>query len=317
MLCLKTVDELCFCEHFILIKMRQNERWKSYIFVFYILGQNSYNPFSVPITQTEKLLTKIPRIVFMIFICSIVFNTYIHQIRNSHLTITSGGLIIYISTFAAFATFMFVILSSWSFPTDDYHLIHQCNFIANYLNQNIGVELNFKKFEKKYQRKIMLMFCIYFSVVCVRLCLPSPVFARYAELSHFVLMFYVLITITHILFYVDYWIHLFQSSNMHLETVHANCISNLVPPNVNKLINILRYQKYIHFKLWNCLKLINVRLGWIIIGLLLTTSLDMSTNAYWIFLYEVISKNTYKRHLILRKYRFIFYFFLSKCIRIY
>lgn len=259
--------------------------FKKYFFVFYLFGQSAYNPF-IPHANTNKsVLVHIPRCIIFCVLLTAVCNISIIQYRNKTFRGISDSVVFFISLGAFLFTYLLVVLNSFVVPNGVQRIIGELMLITKYLKENLNVNVVFQVFEQNYLQKIRIFLCVLLTMMCVRLTIASNVFVHLTEYWGFIIYAIKYISVLHIVFYIDFVTLLLHSINIPLAVMQLETASKTVLSNSNVLVNCLRYHKYVHFKLWQISKLINFRFGWIMMGLLLSDSLDISFTVYWMFLY--------------------------------
>lgn len=93
----------------------------------------------------------------------------------------------------------------------------------------------------------------------------------------------------HILFHIEFVRFLMETVNMEIDSSQKQqelTIKSMhMQSRTSELLQTLHHVKCIHFRVWKIVRVLNIRFGWILTGLLLGTLLDITFSSYWLYVF--------------------------------
>lgn len=262
--------------------------FRSYLIWFYIFGQNPCFP--ICSVKTVTFLSRIPcNFLFMWMVISVCIISIIN-VQIGH----DASVFLDIFTFCAMLPNVFVFVASFFMPKTAKHLIDAYINIIDYSDRMLHIKIHLNQFYNEFGKKWKwtIIGCIISSIL--RLIFASPLYGRIPEMCITVLSFYKIIAIFHCTFFIDFSITLMAAINRGLEknNIDYDLRWRCEP---KKLIKRLYHLKLIHFKLWQCRRVINKRFGWILLTVFIDSIVIFTRSGYATFLFE----QTYGQYLLL------------------
>lgn len=271
------------------------------IFLFYLLGQNSYE---VRTSNYKFWLQHIPRIFSLI----LAFAGICSHCDAQQYELKRMPLVMYILLAMALSINVLVVLEYFTVTNGVQKLNSAYNDAVDYLERKICVKIDYGHFKRTFQCKLQIIFW-----TCLLTFSIKMIFVMYgqippSEIVLFLLYFLKHFTSVHILFHIEFVHFLVQTINTEFNprNNHYELMSKSNQP-IHQSIHLLRRCKSIHLRVWKIIQVLNIRFGWILIALMLAALMDISYSSYWIWtqIHRAYHEHT-QIHLLIRKY---FHFF--------
>lgn len=296
--------------------MKVINTFQSYLNFFFIFGQSTRIQCKKPVScpKLKRFIELIPANFVFLFHMYASYDEIEHHydIHYKFYEKTSSA-VFYIAILVAVFAHFSVIFQIMLHAQQCYRIWQSFEQVINYLKCRLGIKITFDKFKKKYLRKVLLIISIYLTSFAVKGFLNHISTEKWSSHTFlmFIHMFFMPFIKIHVIFYIDLINWFFQTTidfiSAEIRKASINyCESYGIVENVEKYIDILRHCKYLHFKQWKALKLINLYFGWIFIVICLVDFLQILYALIWFFL--CTQAITYIN--ILRKNIFIFAFFV-------
>lgn len=276
-------------------------RFKQYFLWFSILGQNSSYPLAM---QRKRFINYIPSIVTLIIvICSehmLILKEFKRVERNQGVFLHSAMLINMMPSLSA-------VFESFRIPKGTAYLVKSFSTVIEYVEEKTLAKIDWEQFQKQIWFKNKWILIFYFITVFFRLWLRSPIYGRVYETSSAILGFFRIISVLHLVFYIDLLTFL-HSTISSVVYAHAKAIRyRLSLKSLNQIINILNDVKYQHFKLWQCTQIFNKYFGWIIVIDVVDSAFSITYDGYWLF----FSISIYGKNLFLHLRNYILFVMIN------
>lgn len=259
---------------------------EKYFFYFHLLGLGYYNPHtndanSNGFAQFRKSVPAICLLSFAVLNSVLSFHKFA---RLSSLTNFLYAVFIVLKLITVLVAF-----KRASFLREDTKLTWKYLINLEVLIKNrLNLEIHFQKFSKRYRGKlfcVMIFFIGWFAVkVFYRLNSTNTI----RQLAVFNLTLITLGINFHILFYVDLFSFFMETINqrtMNFITSDQALISDHNHLKLSeKIIHLFRILKFIHFKLWKIVQVMNDDLGSVLTVLIINSANTSILTFYWIII---------------------------------
>lgn len=270
------------------------------IFVFYLLGQNSYN---LRANRFRVWLKHIPRILCLFLSCAGI---------ACHLAIEWSlqrpiALVNIIKLTVAFLISTLVVFEYFMTPNGVRKLNFAYKDLIDYLERKLYVKIYYDRFKRTFQGELLMVLSVFLFVFITKAIFLSYGDMDAAELAQFFIYYLKQFPLLHILFHFEFVHFSMQTINTELNPMNEQYeyVINPVQPKTVELLLLLRHWKHIHFRVWEIFRILNLRFGWILMALMLATLLDVTYSSYWMWVY--IHKSCHEHitlHRMMRKYTF-------------
>lgn len=276
------------------IHTMDSEYFQKCLFIFYLLGQNSYIP------RTNKItvwLQHFPRIFYILLTLAVIVRHY----KNEGYLQKPEALVLYVIWALTFAINAFVLLECFLVPNGVRILHSACKDTIDYLERKLYFKINYEPFKQSFQCSVQIVFWTFLATVSIKLYF---VLNGKANNTEFMVVFYLKhFASMHILFHIEFVHFLMKTINTEFDPMknQPDVILKLAQPKTVELLQKLRHLKSVHFRMWKIIQILSARFGWILIALMLANLLDITYSSYWIWMYI---HNTCAEHinLFMRKY---------------
>lgn len=270
------------------------------IFVFYLLGQNSYN---LRTNRFRVWLKHIPRIscLFLSY-AGISCHLAIEIIIQRPISLVN---IIKLTVFFSISTL--VVLEYFMTPNGVRELNFAYKDCIDYLERKLYVKIHYDHFKRTFQCELLMVLSVFLFVF-----ITKGIFLSYgdmdaAEIAQFFIYYLKQFPLLHILFHFEFVHFLMRTINTELNPMNElyEYVVNPVQPKTIELLLLLRHFKHIHFRVWEIFRILNLRFGWILMALMLAILLDVTYSSYWMWVY--IHKSCHEHitlQRMMRKYNF-------------
>lgn len=257
-------------------------RW--HLFIFYIIGQVSHNPFLSSRNTVCIISQFLPSIVSIVLIVAMLVHTTVYQY-------TIIGAVDTIETFVGIFFYLseaITGLTSICQPLYRYNqLIESFQSIELYLCKHFQFQINYNQFLRRYIAKIVTVIVMYGLLLIAKALWPDVNTNLLLETQYCLLRLFVLLPKLNVLFYVSFLKSFIKFSNRLLE-YRNDKQSNVIGVNVNRwhCIRVIKHYKCLHFKLFMIGMQISDIFGWNLVTTMVVTFLEAAYMMYSMFFYD-------------------------------
>lgn len=279
-------------------------------FLFYLLGQNSYNlrasKFSVWLQHIPNILSLLTAIVGICW--------HLLKERSLHRPVT---IVSYIKLIVAVSVNAMVFLEFFVMPNGVRKLNFAYKDAIDYLERKLHVKIDYMPFKRSFRCKVRIVLLVFLLVLGIKILFNSYVGIESDEIAQFFIYYLKEFALMHILFHIDFVNFLMETINREFNPLPNQCeyVVKPIQPKTIELLLALRHCKYIHFRVWEIFRILNIRFGWVLVALLLAILLDISYSSYWLWVFLYIHKSSHEQikfHQIMRKYVLLFVIFFFR-----
>lgn len=269
---------------------------RKYFIFFFIFAQDSNIPLGkVP----SKYLAYIPTIATICMHAWYVREVFRPAPKSTYLSDAGNNVLIVISIIYTIPV-VFVLYENWTNRKSIPNILKELLITKRYIENKMRIPFNQNRFEKVYSLKVAAVLLSSFSSFALRISIQASFIPVFLQFSYFLVILIKCITITHIVFYMDFVKSTFNSVNFHFDEM-ANNVAGKFPILHSKTIISNFYElKFVHFKMMRIISGLNSRFGWTLLSLSLDAFLAVTNNVYWIFLHRITSPEN--ELLIIRNY---------------
>lgn len=252
------------------------------LLIFHLLGQNSL---SLRANKLSKWLRHVPRTFYVLF----SFGLIVRHCLIDEYTEKPAILVLYLILALAFAINGCVFLEYFIVPNGVQKLNFAYKDAIDYLEQKLYVQIAFDRFRRMFQCNVQIIFWTFLSTLIMKM-----VFFLSGDASHieFMIIFFYYFkhfASMHILFHIEFVRFLMETVNMEIDSSQKQqelTIKSMhMQSRTSELLQTLHHVKCIHFRVWKIVRVLNIRFGWILTGLLLGTLLDITFSSYWLYVF--------------------------------
>lgn len=281
--------------------------FKKCIFLFYLLGQNSYN---LPAQcRYRAWLQHIPRI-FCLFVA---FASICRICDAWHQQQQPVSLVMHIIFAVTFSINALVFVEYFTVPNGIEKLNATYKDAIDYLERKMYTKIDYDYFERSFRCKLHVILWTCLLTLAIKMLFVSNGDIPAFETIWFLLYYLKHFTFAHILLHIDFVQFLMQTINREFD---PNCeqfdfMIKMAQPKTIVLLQTVRHLKCIHFRVWKIVQVLNIRFGWILIALMLVTLLDISYSTYWmwVFIHRACYQGAEIVRLMRKYFRFSICFF--------
>lgn len=275
-------------------------RARNYLFIFYLLGQNSYNPHSKLQHKFNKLANAIPSIVSSLLSLSISITGCIYRYHYEGFYETTDSVVSYVLLVLQFLTNFVTMLQSLYYSSDIRMLLDKFENVRLEAKQHLHFTISFDEFDKRYRRKVAIVASIYLISLGIKFYFTSTKTHIVVQTAQMILLGLTLMVNLHSLFYIELLLFCLSSTMRCVEEfsrsycIGVNGVKTIVYDNSAMALK-LHYVKRILFLLYDISLIINKQFGWSLLTLLILNFVEGAYSSYWVFLYL----NAYHSHLFI------------------
>lgn len=271
-----------------------------YLWLFYLLGQNSLNPLKNRNEYYNKPINVAPAILSIVLSLCIAIAGIFYRFNYNGFYEQTDSVVTYFLLALHFATNFVTMLQSLFYASDIELLLKKFETVRMQTKQYFHYDIEYEHFSKGYRRKasiVLIFFCV---SALIRSFFKSAKTHIVVQTAQMLLLGYTLTDNLHALFYIQMLLFFLSSliSCVKNLTIQSKLIYKVQLDGNTIMANNLRYVKQIHYLLFNISMLINNRFGWSLIALMILNFVEVAYTSYWIFLYL----SAYHSHLFIRKY---------------
>lgn len=280
---------------------------QSHLLIFYFVGQGSlvYSKGDERATSSFKksCIRCIPATLSLIVNIYVAIEAVIKQHAYALYYNRTVSVVTYLVIIGAILTNVAVISQVICHRNDLNRLLHKSDTILDYLKNKLKLNVSLDAFKRQYLQKVSIIYTIYLVTVFIKISIGSTKISRGVQICTLLMQSSKILSSVHVLFYIELYnnfLGLIENQAYIDENIVINGFSFFNQP---KSIEMLKHWKFIHFKLWEILQLINLRFGWILIMICLVHFIDASYAVFWVFLYLQDAFRT-QFLTVIRKYGF-------------
>lgn len=280
------------------------KQFQRYFVVFYLLGQNlivMHPNYQKKNSLKYQFIVYFPTAFFLtlFFILTpvIVIQQQTFQLFNSNSDAFMNYVFILMGNLLNAIIFVQIITA-----TDGlYNLIDKLNLLLKYLHERLKLNVSLRDFANAYVKKVFLLFSIIFLTIVVKSFISSRRSTQLHQWCQLTFIAYKNLVIVHLMFYIDLMHFLYKMYNNYMDVMCYDILTNVMHSNGNHYLSVLKHCKYVHYKMWKIVNMINNYFGWILLLIIVVNFIDICYATYWIFIYkDALQKRT--PHVILRKF---------------
>lgn len=258
---------------------------EKYFYFFHLLGVGYYNPReNLESGCCAQLRKSVPTICLLLF-------AFLNSVLSFHEFRVRSSLTNFLYTVFVIVKFstMLVAFKRSSFLRRDTKFVWKYLLTLEvFLRNRLKLEINFGKCVKRYNGKLRCM-AVFFGIwMAVKALYRIDATNVVRQLAIANLTFISWGITCHVILYIDLFSFFMETINRHtlkfIETDPANsCIINDKPLNLNeKITHLFQMLKFIHFKLWKIVKILNNDLGSVLTVLVINSAYTSVLTFYWI-----------------------------------
>lgn len=260
--------------------------------LFFIFGQGPYYPLLDPHFSRKKIHSRVLMwlpLIFLIWIailCSMIF-----FLNNHKPELKSNTMVLHIVKCIGFVPNFIVIYSNLVETINIRAINDKLNSICKRLKMKLNTEFQTKKFKSACYR---LIFVMIFVSICIYSFRSSNlnVYNQQTELAIFIMHLYKVMAVCHAIFYLNLFKFILVSINEGIEKMLRGPISlSQIILNTDcqrtkqHSINYFQQISFAYIKLWEVMKIFNTYCGWILIAIILDSTVCVTHAIYGFFLY--------------------------------
>lgn len=261
-----------------------------HLLIFYLLGQGAMVHQNHTLKPMQNCCHKsyveyIPSAVYLlitIFITIIAIFTHHSYSLYYERTATRVTYLIILGSILINCTVIFQVIF---FRSKTVILLEKCEAIVHYFRAKQKIKVSFEAFKRTYVLKTCTIFIFYLLTVLIKVNVGSRKISRSVQLCTLFMSFFKNLTNIHVLWYIELLNTLLGIMNGQVSFADVDLDDGYIVSNDYKFVDNLRHCKYIHFKLFEILQLMNAHFGWIMVTICLVNFIDASYAAFWIFIY--------------------------------
>lgn len=283
--------------------MNLKELIEWYLRAFYIFGHYTYIPRSYSLKLPQNSLKFAPTMFLIVCTLTIPSSLFTYQTFFSVYYDRTDTIIATLCIFMEFAASAAVIRQSiyrWYSLSATLELFESIDL---FLNREFQINLNFKRFLKRYILKLVLVIIVYMVMLAMKWILRSNFNDLILEMGFCAMRFLSIIAKMHALFYVSLFKSFIKFVTNFSFTHKQDTMAHFWLTK-NNIFIVIKQLKIIHYKLYAIATLINNFFGWSLVMQMMQSLLDGSYALYWMFYY---SQQTEQRILIIRKNHLILF----------
>lgn len=257
---------------------------KKYLFIFFILGQSSFNPHSNTDKKSFffKFLHFLPSVLFIL----LTYATGVTCFYGFRMTDMSVDKVIYaIIIITRLVTCTILMQRTPFFDTQMKVLITKLVKMEYFASHGLRFQLSYIVFDRNYCQKVRIILASYVTLVCAKFLTRVSDINYVRQISALFLLLTTTLAILHILFYV-YLMKcvIAQISRNVVNMFHRKIVQIQEFKEWKNLISVENFRnfKQAHFKLWELTDLVNDQFGWILVTLVLQNMINTIQPVYWI-----------------------------------
>lgn len=256
-----------------------------YLFIFFLLGHSSFNPYASKSGLWNKL-NAIPSTIFLIVSTVLsVFSLVFQYLFDKFHTRTVDKVISCLFIVSAFVSCIAILMRSALFNKKIPNLWYKFQVIEEFANRRRRQKMCFRPFIQSFFRKVCIILAFYILHVYVKVVYRFSSNDMVNKTSVLTLQFITLISILHVAFYVDLLTYIVAAINENVNFAFQREIFDLSNWNMKNVMENFRLYKHAHYLMWDISQFINQHFGWVLLSLLLQNFINIIYSAYWAILF--------------------------------
>lgn len=257
---------------------------RKFLFVFFIVGQSSYNPYvtdSGKQTTFYKLLQYLPSVCFGIVVYTSAFTAF-YGFTLGDLSMDKA--IYFIIIYTRVITCSTLIRRTPLFDDQTKLIILKFKRLEQFSFYRLRVQISFVSFARSYRRKLTICLLSFATLFFAKFTTRFNSANYIRQISALSLLFSTFLAILQILFYIHLMKYVIRQISKNFASIlHGKLMVHEIERWTN-LTHVENYKnfKQIHYRLWELTQLINEQFGWVLVALVLQNLLNTIQPIYWI-----------------------------------
>lgn len=257
-----------------------------HLFVFYMLGQSSFNLRANVLGGWKSKICKfLPTLI--VFWVSNVVSAYIMHYHFIHYQKFYSPLLTYILTILFLASTWAVTLCSISSHSLLPAICANLRFVERLLHQKCSISVDFEPFARSFKHKMFAIFGLLVPLLLSKWLIDSSKSDFHIECGLMVLYIIAYLQVSHVLFYIGVLTAVLQEFGIHVCEMcnDDECLTDFAHLKGIAIIGQLKCTRQMYLRLYKCSYLINRYFGWILLFIVFSSFYYATQSAYWVFLY--------------------------------
>lgn len=256
--------------------------FRRYFDFFHLIGQSLMiqNRNNVEHIKLKKLIEFMPSITLLaIHLIMVYFETCYHIVSGNDFTDKTSAIIYCCRMIALFLTQLIVVIQIIRFPNEIYQILSAFDQLAWYFQRRLNVIISFDQFKQYYLKRLKIIISCYVLAMILKTIVSLVIkgaFEIHSIIPIVSATFSSFVTI-YALFFVDLFNWLFgkgiESIEMHLNDMTFERPFEIQNDKIQT--DVLRHSKYIFYKLWRLMKIIERHFGWILFTINIYTVIEI------------------------------------------
>lgn len=248
--------------------------------MFYMLGQNSYNPLRSR-NMFSRILQSIPATFLLLLISVIAFYALQFEMMSvDKVALITGCLYIMCELICIVAA----LFQSLFCEKDIISICETLHCIEAYLCVQVRLIPNFSNFFKRYLHKVFLISSLFCLMAGSKFLSPREHASYWVEYQFIMIRMLVILPKMNALFFVSLLKSMIKFSNKFL-VLNIPVVDIIQLNRSHTYISVIKHYKFIHFKLFTVTTQINETFGWSLVAICVETMYEIALMLYWTFYY--------------------------------
>lgn len=266
---------------------------RTYLFVFYLLGQSCFNPRHTTYGRARKTIRKtrihIPNCILTVIVMAITLSGLIFQ-NQSMKNFNFMGLVFsnFFLVLICVTNFVIIFQNTWH-ATNIKRVFTKFLMIEQIFLIHLHEKLSFVEFAKRFRNKICVCLSFFMlSFVVMMTIYQARQRGLFMTLHLFVVLLLALMGLLHALFYIDMEQYLIECLVRNLETAANARVTRILfgkTEHSAAIITLLGHYKHVHYKCWDISQMLGRHFAWILMLICLQNFIDVASSSYWIYRY--------------------------------
>lgn len=270
--------------------------------IFHIFGQAPY----YPLTDRNKLRTKVRMYLpLMLLVVNVVIcvGIYVSTRYLRMKTKKTVNVLLYVTRCSGYLSNFVVIYNNIS-SSDCWIIMDKIHYIIHFMETKLKARFALNKFKQNCFRQFFMCAMAIMSSQIFR-CIYLTIHPRTVEMVVLVIHLYEVVTLMHALFYVNFFHFILMSLKENIKNKYGNSINfarvrRASSDKTNREVMMLRQIQFIHFQLYEVIKVFNRQFGLCLIAILFDLAATLAIGAYYVVYFLTDLK---RLKYISRKYR--------------
>lgn len=282
------VKDLVIQEYFRVDIMKIIRAFQNYLRIFHLVGQSLIIQNQNERSKCQCFMQYVPVVFVLLFhLLSVYIEVSHHYQGTGDITEKTTLTIYFIRMTTLVSTQLIVIIQMIKNPEGIRHILEIVNRLCLFMKNRMDVMLSFHKFKKQYLRRSIVVVGVHVLASLLKIIVigSSTRLKMYQYITPVRSIFHACGKV-HVLFYIELFNWLFQIGMNFIdaqfnEEQHGPLV--ILIGDEDEYTNLLKYCKYVYFKLWNTLRHIEHYFGWFLISICLYSFIDILYSLCWLF----------------------------------